>query len=230
MNITEHCLGWRELVVKIKGEITYDFTKSFNQSWEMYGELNKKRIGTIIHKEYEIIHDIPSYLQRTTEKRLYKLIKKAKKEILIETPYFVPSLNLINNLGKAVKKGVKIILLIPRRSDVRIVDLARNRYLGRLYKKGINIHYYTEKQMHSKLLLIDDNFFMLGSSNIDYRSFVHNYEINFLGKNKNMIKALKDFFNTGLKNSTPFNYEQWRQRPSLGKIVELVLEMIREYL
>lgn len=230
MNITNECLDWRELVLRIKSDIARDFVASFQQSWEIYGELDKKRIETIIHKEYEIIQDIPSYLERTTEKKFYNLIKKAKKEIMIETPYFIPSLNLINSLGRAVERGVKVILMIPRKSDVRIVDFARNRYLGRLHKQGINIFYYTEKTMHSKLLLIDDSFFMLGSSNLDYRSFVHNFEINFIGKNRQLIKELKEFFNTGLKNSRPFDYESWKQRPSLGKILELILEMFRGYM
>ncbi len=230
MNITQLCINWRELVVRIKGDIANDFIHSFYQSWDMYGELDKKRIRTIMHKEYEIIQDIPSYLQRATEKRLYKLIKKAKKEILIETPYFIPSLNLINSLGKAVERGVKITLLIPQKSDVRIVDIVRNSYLGRIYKKGVDIHIYKEKIIHSKLLLVDDCFFMLGSSNIDYRSFIHNYEINFIGKNPHLIKELKEFFNIGLANSVPFSYGQWKDRSSAGKIIEIILGIIRRYL
>ncbi len=230
MNITKHCFGWRELVVRIKGDIANDFTRSFYKSWDMYGEFDKKRIQTIIHEEYEIIHDIPSFIQRATEKRLYKLIKKAHKEILIETPYFVPSLNLINAFGRAVKRGVKITLLIPYRSDVRIVDIVRNSYLGRIYKRGVDIRYYKEKTMHSKLLLVDNSFFMLGSSNIDYRSFLHNFEINFIGKNPNMIKELRKFFNSGLANSVAFDYEQWKDRSSIGKIVELILGIVRGYM
>lgn len=230
MNITASCLKWRELVLKIESDITKNFVKSFYQSWEMYGDLNKKRVDTILHREFEILQDIPSYIQRVTEKRLYKLISKAKKEILIETPYFVPSLKLINLLGKAVRKKVKVMLLIPYKSDVRIVDVVRNRYLGRLYKKGVKIHYYTKKILHSKLLIVDDDFFMLGSSNLDYRSFIHNYEINLVGKNKQIIKDLKEFYHKGLKDSIDFSYEEWKQRSSLGKILEIFLQLIKEYL
>lgn len=230
MNMTVNSINYRELVVKINGDITKALAKSFYQSWEIYGDLTIKRIETIIHNEYEIINDIPSYIERATEKRLYKLISKAKKNILIETPYFLPSVKLINSLGRAVKRGVNVELLTPYRSDIFIVDFARNRNLGRIYKKGITIHYYTKKILHSKLLLIDDNFFMLGSSNLDYRSFIHNFEINLVGKNKELIKKLKEFYNQGLEDSRPFSYEQWRQRPSLGKILEFLFGIIREYL
>lgn len=230
MNITARCLDWRELVLRIKGSISCDFAKSFYQSWQMYGKLDKKRLKTIVHKEFEIIQDIPSYLGRATENKLYKLISKAKKKILIETPYFVPSAKIINSLGKAIKKGVKVMLLIPKHSGVGIVDLVRNGYLGKVYKQGITIHYYTKKNPHSKLLIIDDNFFMLGSSNIDYRSLTHNYELNVVGEDKQIIKALKDFFMEGFSDSEPFSYEEWRQRSSIDKLLELILETIKHYL
>jgi cardiolipin synthase A/B len=230
MNITAHCLGWRELVLRMKGNISLEFVKSFFKSWEMYGILTQKRINKIVHQEFEIIQDIPSYIQRATEKRFYKLLTSAKKKILIETPYFIPSMKLINTLGKLVDKGIKIILLIPYRSDVRIVDIARNIYLGRLYKKGVEIHYYTEKTMHSKLLIVDDNFFMLGSSNIDFRSFIHNFEINFVGKNKEIIKELIKFYSYGLSKSKPFDFKEWKNRSSFIKTLELILQMIKHYL
>lgn len=230
MNITESCIGWREIVLRLKGPITNGFAKSFYQSWEMFGKLTEKRLKSIIHKDFEIIQDIPSYYSRTAEAKLSKLVSLARKRIMIETPYFVPSLKVITSLSKAVKRGVKVDLLIPMKSDVRIINMVRNRYLGRLYKKGINIHYFSGKILHSKLLIIDDRFFMLGSSNIDYRSFLHQYEINFVGRDKKIIKCLKEFYKQGLANSKPFNYEEWKSRSSFWKIVEMLLALIKKYL
>ncbi len=229
MNITAGCLDWRELVLRMEDGITHEFAKSFFQSWEMFGKLNKRRIEKIIHDEFEIIQDIPMYYQRATENRLYRLFSKAKKKISIETPFFVPSNKLINTLGKAVKRGVEVILLIPYHSGVRTVDIVRNGYLGKMYKKGVFIHYY-RKNLHSKLLIIDNSFFMLGSSNIDYRSFNHNYEINFIGKDKRIIKELNCFFMKGILHSEIFNYKEWKKRSSFWKTMELFLELIKRYL
>jgi len=230
MNITASCLDWREIVLRINSDITCDFAKSFFHSWETFGELDEKRLKKIVHQEFEIIQDIPSYVARETEKKLYKLLSSAKKNIMIETPYFVPTAKLINTLGKLVKKGIKINLLIPYRSDVRMVDLVRNRHLGALYKKGIIINYYAGKRtMHSKLLIVDDNFFMLGSSNIDYRSFIHNYEINFVGKDKDIIRELQNFFKVGLKQSKPFDFYEWKNRGSGLRMIELILQMVKHY-
>lgn len=229
MNIMERCLDWRELIIRLNGAIAIDFVKCFEKSWKIYKDLNIKSINSIIGQDYEIIQDIPKN-NNGTEKKLFKLINNAKHKILIETPYFVPSPKLIAALEGAVKRGVRVAILIPWISDVRIVDIARNRFLGILHKKGIIIRYYKKKIIHSKLLIIDNDFFMLGSSNLDYRSFVHNYEINFLGKDKGIIKALNDFFLSGIAESKQFNYLEWKKRSSFIKIMGLLARAFEKYL
>jgi cardiolipin synthase len=91
----------------------------------------------MFHKGFEIIHDIPSEVFKPTEKKYVELIKKAKEKIMIETPYLIPSLRIRRAFFKAVKRGIKIIIIIPYISDMKIVDIFRNYYLGELYKKGI---------------------------------------------------------------------------------------------
>lgn len=228
MNITEDCLEWRELVLRLEGIISISFKHSFLKSWEIYGHISRKKIRSIIYKDFEIIHDIPSFIKKATENKYLRLIKKAKKNIRIETPYFVPSLKIINAFSKAVKRKVNVELIVPYYSDVRIVDILRNRYLGRLSKKGINIYYYN-RILHSKLLIIDDNYFLLGSSNLDYRSFNYQYEINFIGTNKKMICNLKEHFNETLSDCFPFDYNHWKRRSSFKKILEIIMLHFKHY-
>ncbi len=178
-NITKSYLSWKELVVRINGNITLSFKKSFLKSWEIFGKVDVKRIKSIIYKDYEIINDFPSFYKRITENRYSKMIKNSRKNILIITPYFIPSFAIRSLLSNAVSKGVDVKIIIPYYSGVRMVDILRNRYLGMLHKHGIKIYYYTPTTIHSKLLIVDDKFFMLGSSNLDYRSFIFQYEINF---------------------------------------------------
>ena len=229
-NITSRCLKWRELVLKMKGDIVKSFTVSFFKSWSMYGNMSPKRIKTIIYKGYHIINDTPDYFQRITENKYLQLIGKSKKEIMIETPYFIPSGKIRQALAKAVKRGVNVKLIIPYYSDVKIVDIVRNGYLGELYKKGININYYMSKTLHSKLMIVDDKFFILGSSNLDYRSFIYQYEINFLGSNIRLIKGLKKYFDETMSYSKPFDYGEWKNRSSIKKIFELLLDYFKQYL
>ena len=129
-----------------------------------------------------------------------------------------------------LKRGVKIMLIVPCKSDNFLVDVLRDRYLGRLYNEGINIYYYKPSVLHAKLLIVDDKFFLLGSSNIDYRSFIYQYEINFFGKNIHIISALKNHFEETLSQSELFNYSEWKKRSSLIKTLELFMHSIRKFL
>ena len=229
LNITNDGIRYRELVLRLTGNITSCFIRSFMKTWER-GHLNKKKIKSFIYKRFEIINDFPSYYNRITENRYIKLIKKAKKCIRIETPYFIPSYLVRKAILKAIKRGVEVCLIIPWDSHVGIVDIVRNRYLGKLYRDGVKIYYYKKSLLHSKLLIIDDKFFLLGSSNVDYRSFVHSYEINFIGNDRDMINALVDYNNDTKKKSELFNYQEWKNRSSFIEILEMIGSWVEYYL
>lgn len=229
-NITATCLDWRELAIRLKGKIVEHLSNAFRKSWNSYAKPLERRIKNVIHKGFEIIQETPSPKFSPTEWRYIQLLKSAKKEILIEVPYFVPSHGIRRALRHAVKRGVSVKLLTPFISDVKLMDIIRDRYFGELYKERIQIYYYLPGNLHSKLLIIDDKFFMLGSSNLDYRSFLYQYDINLLGRDKRIIKSLKEFFNSGFRRSRPFNYEEWRARSSLKKIVEIFFLAIKKYL
>jgi len=233
LNIMKEALDWRELVLKLKGPIAQDFESSFFQSWEIYGKFTKVKMKNLIHKGFEIIPDKPSNIYRPVEKRYKTLIRFAKEQILMETPYFVPSRRIKRAIMGASRRGVKVILIVPKVSDVKPVDILSNRYFGKLYKSGVQIFYYNSKDhqkiLHSKLLIVDNKVFILGSSNVDYRSFIHNYELNLLGRNREIVRELKRHFQETLSKCERFNYAQWRSRSSFSKMLEMFLGWIREY-
>ncbi|MFH1711495.1 MAG: phosphatidylserine/phosphatidylglycerophosphate/cardiolipin synthase family protein [Nanoarchaeota archaeon] len=228
LNISSKFLNWRELNLRLQGEIAKDFSTSFNMSWNLSTKFGKKKLKTIIHKGFEIIHDIPK--RNRTKSRYIKLIKGAKHEILIETPYFIPPILIRRALKRAVKRGVNVKILLPFISDVKIIDIIRNRYLGSLHNEGVKIFYYEPKILHSKLLLVDNDFFLLGSSNLDYRSFTHDHQLNLLGQDKKIISSLKEFYESGLKNSIPFNYSDWKKRSSFTRLLEMLFSNIQKHL
>ena len=230
-NITETYINSRELVLKLKGDIANSFIKSFMKIWELHGEnLTKKRLESVFHEEFEIINDIPSVYSKVTQSRYVRMIKGAKKEIIIETPYFIPSAIIRKSISDAVKRGVKVKIVVPHVSNWVIIDVLRNRYLGDMYKKGAEIYYYKPSLLHSKLMIVDNNFFLLGSSNLDYRSFLYLFEINFLGKDQDIIKELKKYFNETMKGTIPFDYGEWKKRSSFKKMLEVALYRVRHYL
>ncbi|MDP2926360.1 MAG: phospholipase D-like domain-containing protein [Nanoarchaeota archaeon] len=230
MNITASGISYRELVLRLTGNITKILVHSFNKIWNLYGKITPKKLKSLLHKNFEIIQDIPSYYFLATENKYKKLIKSAKKSILIETPYFVPSKRILISLIKASREGVNISIIIPYDSEIKLVNLVKERYLGRLYRNGINIYMYKRSLLHAKLLIIDDKFFMFGTSNVDYRSFFSQFEINFIGHDKEIIKGLKKHFGETMIKTEPFDYQEWRKRSSWRKLLELILLRIRHFL
>lgn len=228
INVTANGMSWRELVLRFEGDISLKFRKSFLDSWKRFNLAKSEKMRRFLHEEFEIIQDSPLFGHVPTERSYRRLVRKARSEILIETPYFVPSIGVRKALKRAVERGVVVKLLLPRRSDLSALDILRNRYLGKLYRDGVKIFYY-DGVLHSKLLVIDDKFFLLGSSNLDYRSFRFQYEVNLLGKNVGLIRDLRKFFVRGLKSAKEFDYDVWQKRHWVSRVGEWFFGWIREY-
>lgn len=228
LNIGRKFLDWLELALRFENKkLAYSFTKFFLDNWNF--EKRKRFKRQCFCDDYQIIADSPVYFIRIAEKRFKNLIRNAKKDIMIITPYFIPSLGIRKAIYSAVKRGVTVSIIVPRYSNFRTADIIRDRYFGLMHKKGVQIYYYKPKVVHAKLMIIDDSYFVVGSSNIDYRSFRHQSEINLIGKEKGIINSLIDYFNLTLLNSYPFNYEAWEKRPYLRRVFERLLYRIRRF-
>jgi len=228
MNITESCFNWRELVFRIDGDLSRTLRRSFRWTWRRFRLFGIRSVKRVSHEDFVVLQDAP--LGRNITEASYKrLIRHAKKEVLIETPYFVPPMGVRKVFRKAIKRGVKIKIIMPYRSDVLLVDIFRNRHLGKLHRLGIELYYYP-RQLHSKLLIIDNEYFLFGSSNLDYRSFRHQYEINLLGKNVDIISDLKKYFSSDLKKCSHFSYSAWQRRHVFSRLWEFLIGLVEEYL
>jgi cardiolipin synthase len=157
------------------------------------------------------------------------LIKNADRQILIETPYFLPGYFLRKVLMEACKRGVEVIVVVPRHSDVMLVDILRNRYLGPLNQQGLQFRYYLPGILHAKAMLVDQSVFAIGSPNFDYRSFRYMHEIVLIGREEAIINQLNDHIRETLKESEPFDYEKWLKRPRLQMFIEWLLLPFRHF-
>jgi len=232
-NISYKTINWWELNIRMKGRISPLFKKIFLLNYELYNKTifrKKKHTEPIKFEDIEIIRDVPSIRIRNFRKKKIELIKNARKKIIIETPYFIPEPLLIRKLRKAIKRNVEIILLVPKKSDIRIVDLVSKKYLGLLQKMGVIVKCYKPDVLHSKAILVDDEFFLFGSTNIDPRSSILQFEINLFGKNKKMAHQLKNHFIHTIYYAENFNFTKWSKRPKIHKFFESLSNKIIELL
>ena len=229
INITSSCLKWEELVIRFHDPLAVKLSASFNRTWKRFDIFKIKKTKRIIYKDFQILPDVPTGKISFTGRKYVQLISKARKEILITTPYFLPSQRIRRALRRAAKRGVKIKVLLPKVSDHAVLDSFRNRYLRRIYHDNITIYYYP-KILHSKLLISDDKFFLMGSSNLDYRSFMHQFELNLLGKNKKLISDLKKHFYRNLLISVISDSKVSHKQSILSNFLERIIHPFREFL
>ena len=233
VNITDYNIRWRELVLRLEGSIALAFKRVFNLDWRIYNTyLFEKNtyIRLIRHGDFEIVRDVPSIAKKRINKRFIRLIKNASREVYIETPYFLPGYFLRRAMIEACERNVKVTVLIPRHSDVRLVDILRNKYLGPLYESGVRFLYYMPTNLHGKALLVDNQVFSIGSPNFDYRSFRYMHEIVLIGKEESIVTQLREHIAQTEKDCAPFDYEVWTHRPRFQKFAEWLLLPFRHLL
>jgi cardiolipin synthase len=119
---------------------------------------------------------------------------------------------------------------MPKHSDVRMIDILRNRYLGMLSKNNVKLMFFMPHNLHAKLMVIDNTVFSITSANFDYRSFRYQYEIALIGKEPEVLRQLREHLQETLNSSEAFNYEKWHDRPLIEKIFEAILIPFRHLL
>jgi len=231
-NIAAYAMNWRESSLRMIGDITKTFKEAYLESCRIYNKYIYDKLNiskSLFFNHFEILRDVPSTVFQPTRKKYIELIRSAKREIVIETPYFLPGSYMRKALIEAAQRGVNVKVISPRHSDVNVVDILRNRYLGEMYKGKVEILFYTPRNLHSKVFLVDRSSFILGSSNFDYRSFRFMHEINLYGKEKRIIHLLENHINETISECIPFDYEKWKDRALIQRAFERVLIPLRHF-
>ncbi|MDT8393427.1 MAG: phosphatidylserine/phosphatidylglycerophosphate/cardiolipin synthase family protein [Bacteroidales bacterium] len=233
-NISGYSLNWCESVLRIDDiALNKKLTGIFKEDYRLFNRyaFNKPGLTRLIRSgDYDILRDVPSITRQVIKKRYETMIKNARQRVIIETPYFLPGFMLRKALSDAAKRGVDVSVIIPRNSDVHIVDMVRSRYIGMLHKNGINFRFYLPGNLHAKLILVDNETFTIGSPNFDYRSFRYQHEIALVGTDQAIIKQLKDHVRKCLSNSANFDFEEWQKRPFMQRFFEWLFLPFRHLL
>ncbi|MDE7452217.1 MAG: cardiolipin synthase [Paramuribaculum sp.] len=157
---------------------------------------------------------------------LLKAIGNAKKRILIQTPYFLPTESLLKALQVAALSRVDVRVMIPRKSDSLILDYASRSYIFECLRAGVKIYFYDAGMLHSKSVVIDDDFSSIGSANMDFRSFEHNFEANMFIYSREVNKQMQSLFAEDMRQSTRIKIADWRKRPKKQKAFESILRLL----
>ncbi|HSB92289.1 MAG TPA: phospholipase D-like domain-containing protein, partial [Flavitalea sp.] len=151
---------------------------------------------------------------------ILQAINLATTEILITTPYFIPGESIIDALIVSALGGVKVQLLVPGISDSKIVNSAAHSYYDDLLSAGVEIYLYQKGFIHAKTMVADRMVSVVGTANMDFRSFELNFEVNAIVYDKELAGEMVTAFENDLKDSTKINRKEWQNRPVSTMLIE----------
>jgi cardiolipin synthase len=157
---------------------------------------------------------------------LIKAIGLAEKDILITTPYFIPGETLLDALTVASLSGVKVKLLVPSKSDSRMVDFAARSYYSDLLRAGVEIYRYKKGFVHSKTMVSDGLLSVIGTANMDHRSFELNFEVNSIIYDDKIGQQMTGIFNEDLKSAEKIDVEEWQSRSFMKQLPEKLARLL----
>jgi cardiolipin synthase len=174
----------------------------------------------------QVLPSGPGYPQENTQCMIVSLIHAAKKQVILTTPYFVPDESLLQALRTAVLRGVEVHLVVSRKADHLVVGLAQRSYYEELLAMGIVIHRYTPGLLHAKHVSIDDTLAMIGSSNLDIRSFALNAEVSMIVYDPSVVAALRVVQQRNMAMADRLTAEEWSQRPRWSGILQNTARLV----
>ena len=147
-------------------------------------------------------------------------INTAQRKIIITSPYLVPDESMILALSMAADRGVEVNLVVPYRSDHPIVSAAGRAHYDRLLEAGVHIYQHHRGMLHAKTITVDDALALLGSSNMDIRSFYLNFELNVLLYGSQMTNEVRFAQMQYLSEAVPVDRIKWQRRPKLHQFID----------
>lgn len=222
---------WRDIHLRVTGPILRSFNHSFCYDWNLMGRPIPDDFASVEVKPTEknigmqLITSGPTGQWGNISLVFLKAIGNAKKSIYLQTPYFLPTEGLLRALQAAALSKIDVRVMIPRRSDSAMLRHASFSYIKDCLRAGIKVYLYEPGMLHGKVIIVDDDFVTVGSTNFDFRSFEHNFEANLFIYSKEFNARMTDIFMRDLEDSTRVLPYDWEHRPRFDKMKQSVMRL-----
>ena len=220
-------LAWRDTHLRLQGPVVAELQKLFLETWVLQkaepltpkkwfpppvssGRQVVRAIGSSPEEPYSLIYAT-----------LLSALASAETSVNVTNAYFVPDPQLLLTLEAAARRGVDVKLILPSQTDSWLVLYAGHNYYDRLLRAGVKIYERRGVVLHSKTALIDGVWATVGSTNLDWRSFLHNRELNAVVLGAEFGSQVQAMFDKDLAESEAITLEQWQQRPAAKRAKEL---------
>lgn len=229
---------FRDLSARVEGPVVSQLQSAFAENWiEEFGEvIGGENFFPALKPAGEMkahVTWISSAGSPSTVKLLhYMASHAAQKRITIQNPYFLPDPDARKALVDAVARGVEVRVMIPatEASDSPLVQHASHHHYGTLLKGGVKLYDYQATLLHQKVIVIDQCWAAVGSTNFDDRSFEVNDEVSLVVYDESIARELERIFEADLKKSIAVDLEEWKRRPILHKLEDFMAVLLNEQL
>lgn len=224
---------WRDTHMRITGPAVAAVQYSFAVDWSFMGQsLLQEPVDMSLPKGpgeaagLQMMRCGPTSEWSNVSLYMLKAIGNAKKRVYIQTPYFLPTDAMLSALQAAALSRVDVRVMIPLKSDSSTLTLASYSYIMECLRAGIKIYLFEAGMLHSKTMMIDDRLSAIGSANIDFRSFEHNFEETMFIFSSEVNTTLRAQFMADLQQSTRVRASVWRRRPIIQKAKESIVRLL----
>lgn len=215
--------AWRDTHVRLTGPSVIAAQLSVAKDWNFIYE-TEIECDWKIHPDKDanadvlVLHTGPADEKHTCLLAHISLINAARKRLWIANPYVVPPESLLNAILLASLRGVDVRVILPSYCDSRMVMLASQVYQESFLRHGIRVYRYTAGFMHQKVMLVDECFGVVGSTNFDCRSMFINFEISAISTDKDLISGMSGMLESDFINSQELSLETFKHQKLLERI------------
>lgn len=223
---------WRDTHICLKGKAVYGIQTAFLTDWFavdrtlLTSAQYFPKMDTVGTSVAQIVTSDPVGEWHDIMLGLVKAISCAQRYIYVETPYFLPTEQVMAAFQTAALSGVDVRLMIPKKADAFITHKGTMSYLDELMKSGVKVYFYRAGFLHSKLWVADDEWASVGSTNLDFRSFEHNFEANAFFYDEKTVCTMKEIFLEDMRKCMTLSQKIWDKRSFKNKIVESVVRLL----
>jgi cardiolipin synthase A/B len=220
---------WRDMMARIEGPVVSSIMGVVAENWvESSGEIltgpesykPRSKAGTV---SAFAVKSSPADRSTVSRVLFQTLIEGSNASVRVSTPYFLPDKAFRQAIRRTAGRGVDMMVIVPgSRTDQRWVRLASRRMYGPMLEAGVRIFEYERGMTHVKALVVDEMWAVIGTTNLDNRSFEHNDEVNVAFRNEQVSARLLGDFERDRTNSREITLEAWRRRPIWEKLIGTV--------
>ncbi len=234
-------LFWRDTHVKFVGPLVHNMQRHFMVSWnsaqETRLEFSKELFPPLKAPEAtgtvglaQMMAGGPIYPMSTIMLTYFKIFTLASRKLYITNPYFIPNESILDALKQSAVSGVDVRLLLPEKSDSAIVGAASRFYFNDLLKSGVRIFLYKKGFVHAKTVVADTMLSIVGTANMDIRSFDLNFEIMSLIYGEEFASKLEKVFLEDLNDSVEVRVEAWKDIGLFKRLIYATARLISSFL